>query len=94
MLKQLLKYEFKATGRVYGGLYLAILAVAVLMGSFCRADSLPEELIAVMMMIYLALAVAIVVVTLLTTIQRFTRNLLGSGWCRSTARSCASTRPA
>lgn len=77
MLKQLLKYEFKATGRVYGGLYLAILAVAALMGSFFRADSLPEELIAVMMMIYLALAVAIVVVTLLTTIQRFTRNLLG-----------------
>ena len=23
MLKQLLKYEFKATGRTYGGLYLA-----------------------------------------------------------------------
>ena len=77
MLKQLLKYEFKATGRVYGGLYLAILAVAALMGSFCRAESMPEELIAVMLMIYLALAVAIVVVTLLTTIQRFTRNLLG-----------------
>ena len=25
MLKQLLKYEFKATGRTYGGLYLALL---------------------------------------------------------------------
>ena len=24
MLKQLLKYEFKATGRTYGGLYLAL----------------------------------------------------------------------
>ena len=25
MLSKLLKYEFKATGRIYGGLYLAIL---------------------------------------------------------------------
>ena len=29
MLKQLLKYEFKATGRTDGGLYLALVALAV-----------------------------------------------------------------
>ena len=33
MLKQLLKYEFKATGRTYGGLYLALVALAVLSGT-------------------------------------------------------------
>ena len=27
MLKQLLKYEFKATGRTYGGLYLALVEI-------------------------------------------------------------------
>ena len=32
MLSKLLKYEFKATGRIYGGLYLAILAAAALLG--------------------------------------------------------------
>ena len=33
MLSKLLKYEFKATGRIYGGLYLAILAAAALLGA-------------------------------------------------------------
>lgn len=37
MLKQLLKYEFKATGRTYGGLYLALVALAVLSGFPCAA---------------------------------------------------------
>ena len=32
MLSKLLKYEFKATCRIYGGLYLAILAAAALLG--------------------------------------------------------------
>ena len=29
MLKKLLKYEFKATARTYGGMYLALLAASV-----------------------------------------------------------------
>jgi len=77
MLSKLLKYEFKATGRVYGGLYLAILAVAFLMGASFRIRSMPEAPIAVLLMIYLALAVAIAVMIVFTIIQRFTRNLLG-----------------
>ena len=32
MLKKLLKYEFKATARTYGGMYLALLAASVLFG--------------------------------------------------------------
>ena len=39
MLKQLLKYEFKATGRTYGGLYLALVALAVLSGFSLRSSS-------------------------------------------------------
>ena len=31
MLKKLLKYEFKATARTYGGMYLALLAASVLL---------------------------------------------------------------
>ena len=38
MLKNLLKYEFKATARTYGGIYLALLAAAGLIGFSLRGD--------------------------------------------------------
>ena len=78
MLSKLLKYEFKATGRIYGGLYLAILAAAALLGAFFRFPALASDFpIAVVTTVYLMLCVAIAVITALTIIQRFTRNLLG-----------------
>ena len=79
MLSKLLKYEFKATGRTYGGLYLAILAAAALLGISFRIPALLVHTapIAVLMIVYMALVVAVVVMTILTIIQRFTRNLLG-----------------
>ena len=36
MLKKLLKYEFRATARTYGGMYLALLAASVLFGGSYR----------------------------------------------------------
>ena len=78
MLSKLLKYEFKATCRIYGGLYLAILAAAALLGAFFRFPALVSDFpIAVVTIVYLMLCVAIAVITALTIIQRFTRNLLG-----------------
>ena len=78
MLSKLLKYEFKATCRIYGGLYLAILAAAALLGAFFRFPALASDFpIAVVTIVYLMLCVAIAVITALTIIQRFTRNLLG-----------------
>ena len=78
MLSKLLKYEFKATGRIYGGLYLAILAAAALLGAFFRFPALISDFpFAVVTIVYLMLCVAIAVITALTIIQRFTRNLLG-----------------
>ena len=78
MLSKLLKYEFKATGRIYGGLYLAILAAAALLGAFFRFPALASDFpFAVVTIVYLMLCVAIAVITALTIIQRFTRNLLG-----------------
>ena len=38
MLKNLLKYEFRATARTYGGIYLALLAAAGLIGFSFRGD--------------------------------------------------------
>ena len=77
MLKQLLKYEFKATSRAYGGLYLAVLAVSALLGISFRVPVLFTAPIAALMIVYMALVVAIIVMTVLTIVQRFTRNLLG-----------------
>lgn len=73
-----MKYEFKATGRVYGGLYLAILAAAALLGAFFRVPDMVSNFpIAAVTIVYMMLCVAIAAITVLTIIQRFTRNLLG-----------------
>lgn len=62
MLSKLLKYEFKATGRIYGGLYLAILAAAALLGVFFRFPALASDFpIVVVTTVYLMLCVAIAV---------------------------------
>lgn len=45
MLKNLLKYEFRATARTYGGIYLALLAAAGLIGFSLRGiESLPRAM--------------------------------------------------
>lgn len=65
MLSKLLKYEFKATGRIYGGLYLAILAAAALLGAFFRFPALASDFpIVVVTTVYLMLCVAIAVIAL------------------------------
>ena len=76
MLKQLLKYEFMATGRIYGGLYLALVALAVLSGFSMRSSS-NGDLSALFVIAYIALAVAVAVVSVMTIVTRFTRSLLG-----------------
>lgn len=82
MLKNLLKYEFKATSRIYGGLYLAWLLVALLLGVSMRRvvwnqDVGGWQLWYVLMIAYAAITVAVFVVCIMTIIQRFTKNLLG-----------------
>ena len=45
MLKNLLKYEFRATARTYGGIYLALLAAAVSSASRSGGiESLPRAM--------------------------------------------------
>ena len=79
MLKNLLKYEFKATARTYGTIYLALLFVAGLLGFTFRVenDFTESRVFDVLFTLYDLLAVALVVVTIITVIHRFTRNLLG-----------------
>ena len=79
MLKQLLKYEFKATCGYYGSAYLVLLASALLLG--LGATHMPqaemETVWAIMALVYMGTILAIIVLTVQQIIQRFTGNLLG-----------------
>ena len=82
MLKKLLKYEFKATARTYGGMYLALLAASVLFGgSVWRWNDTNSDaystLVGLLSLVYTAVIIGTVVVTIMTIVQRFYRNLLG-----------------
>ena len=79
MLKNLLKYEFRATAHTYGGIYLALLAAAGLIGFSFRGDraAAQSHVFELGVTIYSLLVMALVIVTIVTVIQRFTKNLLG-----------------
>ena len=83
MLKQLLKYEFKATKRLYLGLYLALALLSVVLGvTFRQEHALAhstsfQNLEVILMIVYVAVILAISVLCFVNTIQRFYQNLLG-----------------
>ena len=82
MLKKLLKYEFRATARTYGGMYLALLAASVLFGGSVRRwngtnNGAYSTLVGLLSLVYTAVIIGTVVVTIMTIVQRFSRNLLG-----------------
>ena len=77
MLNKLLKYEIKATARIFLPLYVVLLAYAVIHKVISLVSSnqmkAPE---AISMFIYVMLIVAVFVVTFVVMIQRFYKNLL------------------
>lgn len=83
MLKQLLKYEFKATKRLYFGLYLALALLSVVLGVSFRQENARVDntnfgrLEVILMVLYLSVIFAIAVLCFVNTIQRFYQNLLG-----------------
>ena len=83
MLKQLLKYEFKATKSLYFGLYLALALLSVVLGvTFRQEHALAhstsfQNLEVILMIVYVSVILAIAVLCFVNTVQRFCRNLLG-----------------
>ena len=83
MLKQLLKYEFKATKRLYFGLYLALALLSVVLGVSFRQENARVDntnfgrLKVILMVLYLSVIFAIAVLCFVSTVQRFYKNLLG-----------------
>ena len=82
MLKKLLKHEFRATARTYGGLYLALLAVSVLFGASIRGwngtnSDVYSTAVGLLSLAYTAVLIGTAVVTVMTIVRRFYSNLLG-----------------
>ena len=74
MLAKLLKYEIKATGRVFLPLYAGLLAVAIIAG-FVLQNGM-GVMTALVGFLLGALYVALVVITIILLIERFYQNLL------------------
>ena len=78
MLGKLLKYEIKATARTFLPIYGLILLLAVINKLIWKVDVQNFDLPRIITMsAYVALIVAAFVITLVVTVQRFNRNLLG-----------------
>ena len=78
MLSKLMKYEIKATARVFLPLYALIIPMSLLTKVFLHTTADTFEIPRMITMsVYVILMVALFVMTLIVTIQRFYRNLLG-----------------
>ncbi len=84
MLGKLLKYDIKATARMFLPLYLTILVVATINRFFFAIPNLGEKsfsfssfAMVISMFVYVTLMIGMVLMTLIVLIQRFYKNLLG-----------------
>lgn len=75
MLGKLLKYEFKATAKVFLPLYITLLVVAIINGFFINSEMF--NIRGLLMMLFGALLIALFVITVIVLVQRFSKNLLG-----------------
>ena len=74
MLGKLLKYELKATSRVFIPLYIAILVVSIINGLSLKLEIFNIQGLATI--ILMCLFISLFVITIVVTIQRFNKNLL------------------
>lgn len=75
MLGKLLKYEFKSTARIFIPLYITLLVVALINGFFINTELYQVQ--GILTMVFVALMIAMFVITIIVLIQRFSKNLLG-----------------
>ena len=74
MLGKLLKYELKATSRVFIPLYIAILVVSIVNGLSLNLEILNIQCLDTIVL--MCLFISLFVITIVVTIQRFNKNLL------------------
>lgn len=75
MLGKLMKYEFKATSRIFLPLFAALILVTIVSNLLLGANTATPSVIAYT--VSFALMVGIAVATFVITIQRFSKNLIG-----------------
>lgn len=75
MLRKLFKYEFIASGRQLGPLYLLTILVAIIVRLSFSFDN--ELFISLSLTVFTAICTAVAVMTLVIVIQRFANNVLG-----------------
>jgi len=79
MLSKLLKYEIKATRRIFGPIYLALLIFAIVNRFTLNFSPEQWQMSAVLsMVVYISIMVGMFVMTLIVMIQRFYKNLLSA----------------
>ena len=76
MLGKLLKYEFRATGRLFLPLYGALVIFALINALLLSFREIPQLPAVLAMLVNILLAIAVFVVTFIVMIQRFYKNLL------------------
>ena len=76
MLKKLLKYEIRATARLFLPVFGAILLLAILNNIFFNFNDIPDFAAVLTMMLYVILIIALFVLVYVVMIQRFYKNLL------------------
>ena len=74
MLRKLMKYEFKATGRIFLPVFGALLLISILSRIFIELNmSVPQSL---GIMLSVIMIIGLLVITFILTLQRFYKNLL------------------
>ncbi len=76
MLRKLLKYELKATGRTLLPLYIALVIFAIINRFILGSSPTIETPAAISMIVYISVLIGTLVMTLIVMIQRFNKNLL------------------
>jgi len=76
MLAKLMKYELKATGRVFLPLYIALLVLAIINRFMVNLPTSWKIPAVISLIIYAVILVGMFVIALVMTIQRFNKNLL------------------
>lgn len=74
MLGKLLKYEYKATGRVLLPIYLMMIMFAFVSAAMFKTSF--EIATTIALLIFIGICVASIVITIIITVQRFQKNLL------------------
>lgn len=76
MLGKLMKYEFKATGRIFLPMFGALLIISIVNRLFVHMNFQVPSIIGTAVSVIMIIAIC--VITLILTLQRFYKNLLGN----------------